>query len=531
MQRQSLFYLIFLTSVLFVTSSVQATNYYVDSQKGNDDYVGTKVEKPWKTLMNLRGKVLQAGDSLLFKRGSVFTGQLTIVAAGTASAPVYVGAYGEGKRPLFNASEPGGDCLYAIKAYNSQYLTIRGLEITNHQSAEAKGRSGILIESVDYGISYNITLDSLYVHDVNGFPLKTYGGIASGNAIRIHNGGISTVSYFDGVTIENCHIKDCQRNGICFYGYTDRSNWHPNRHVVIRGNLIENVPGDQIVAMSTDSALVEYNVVRNPAKVMLANNEWACGIWAFSADNTVIQYNDVQGLRTYGDGQAYDCDYNCKNTTIQYNYSSNNFGGTVLVCSWGKVTGTANIGNINPTFRYNLSIGDGTRTVKSCDDRATGANSPAIKVCGPVNGATIEKNIIHCNTKPAAAPDYTMLVTADWVGYPVKTHFYNNVLYSTGTGEASLYGGHGTVCRGNWYLGNWNTIPQDSEMKTESGYYQRNIINADASGYKGLLRLTDEKQILGETAHIVNKERMEKFFQAFTAKKSFRRMVRRNNFD
>lgn len=53
----------------------------------------------------------------------------------------------------------------------------------------------------------------------------------------------------------------CSRNAIIWSGYYDRRNWFPNKHTIIRNNLIEQVPGDGIVPIGCDSTLIEYNVM------------------------------------------------------------------------------------------------------------------------------------------------------------------------------------------------------------------------------------------------------------------------------
>ena len=50
--------------------------YYVDSINGNDESLGTSPSLPKK---NAASVLLEAGDSLLFKRGSFIRGALDIV--------------------------------------------------------------------------------------------------------------------------------------------------------------------------------------------------------------------------------------------------------------------------------------------------------------------------------------------------------------------------------------------------------------------------------------------------------------------
>src|SRR5690606_21855700 len=119
-------------------------------------------------------------------------------------------------------------------------------------------------------------------------------------------------------------------------------------------------------------------------------DEAAVGIWPWSSDNTVIQFNEVSDHKAYKvDGQGYDADFNCKNTIIQYNYSHNNSGGFVLVCNKGESTGTNdNIGNEGSVVRYNISLDDG-RYPDSDITRGT------ISLNGPITNTTIEKNVIY----------------------------------------------------------------------------------------------------------------------------------------
>ncbi len=85
-------------------------------------------------------------------------------------------------------------------------------------------------------------------------------------------------------------LARCEGNGVNAGGYTRRSDWYPSQNVVIRHNLLEQIPGDGIVTIGCDGALVEHNIVRDCPR-LLPQGEAAAGIWPWSSDNTVIQYN------------------------------------------------------------------------------------------------------------------------------------------------------------------------------------------------------------------------------------------------
>src|SRR5260221_12537628 len=86
------------------TIHAAATNYYLSS-KGNDLQNGTSALSPWRSLKKLSEvQLLQPGDSILFERGSVFSGELKMSASGKQGKEIYVGAYGSGAKPVIRGS-------------------------------------------------------------------------------------------------------------------------------------------------------------------------------------------------------------------------------------------------------------------------------------------------------------------------------------------------------------------------------------------------------------------------------------------
>lgn len=75
------------------------TTYYVDSKAGNDANSGKSPTLAWKSLSVLDTLKLNAGDTVRFKRGSVFDGQLTIKRAGTVNKFITFSDYGSKSDP------------------------------------------------------------------------------------------------------------------------------------------------------------------------------------------------------------------------------------------------------------------------------------------------------------------------------------------------------------------------------------------------------------------------------------------------
>ena len=476
--------------------------YYVDAENGNDDAAGTSAEKAWRSLAKASTAVLKPGDMLLLHRSQTHVGELDIKGIGTQEKPILVTGYGSGANPVVKGFDNSD---WAVRVKNSSYLTVRGLEVINTGKDVKAGRTGLKVECLDYGVSAHITIDSIFVHDVNGSLVKEQGG---GSGILIHNGGRTVASRFDGLTISNCHLLRCQRNGIIWTAYYDRRNWLPNLNVVVRGNLLEQVPGDGIVPLGCDGALVEYNVMRDCPDTLPAS-EAAAGIWPWSCDNTVIQFNEVSGHKAPWDAQGYDCDYNCRNTIIQYNYSHDNYGGMVLICDSGNERNYS-IGNDGSIVRYNISIGDGIRPVPT---RTGKMFSPSIHVAGRVTNTNVSRNIIHVNVKPTADCDRTMICSDSWDGYADNTSFTENIFYSPEPSRFDMTKSTRNTFQHNWYLGKFESQPVDAASQTSSSVYQKTVIDADPQGYEALRQLMTATSHYGVLGHTVDKEKIERFFE------------------
>lgn len=474
-------------------------NYYVDSQHGSDQADGRSMKNAWKSLAPTKDLRLQPGDSLLFRRGTVINGVLEISAQGKANKRIVVDAYGTGRKPCIQAPDASA---YAVLVRNSDYVTLQHLEVVNTGRERLAGRTGVKVECRDYGVSHDIVLSKLYVHDVNGSLIKQKGG---GSGILIVNGGRKVVSVFDGLLIENCVLRRCERNGIIWGGYTDRKNWHPSTRVVVRKNLLDEVPGDGIVPIGCDGTLIEYNLMRNCPGV-LPHSEAAAGFWPWSCDNTVMQFNEVSDHKAPWDAQGFDSDYNCQNTVIRYNYSHDNDGGMVLICNAGVHAGVGNRGTV---VEYNVSINDALRPRAARD----GIFSPSIHIGGPCKNTLVSRNILHVNPKPASFIDRTMITSDTWNGYADSTVFRENVFFAPQESAFRLTRSTNNTFEGNYYLGTYNDKPADAKGKSSSNYYNE-VIAKDPSGFSSLSFLFDHV-IVGDgeaVMKVVNPEVIGQFF-------------------
>jgi hypothetical protein len=278
-----------------------------------------------------------------------------------------------------------------------------------------------------FGKMRHIYLRNLYVHDVNGDLRKEQEGCGIYFESRGRN-----ESHFDDLRIENCHVVRTDRNGICQRnGSRARS-----LRVVIRGNLLEDIGGDGIKIWGSDGALVEHNIVRGGR---MRCDDYAAGIWPFDSDDTLIQFNEVTGMRGTKDGQGFDSDYRCRRSVFQYNYSHHNEGGFFLICAPGHSY------NEDTIIRYNISQNDGV-------------NSARIFHISGAKNTKIYNNTIYVGTNQ----NLPLVLFDEWDGgFARDTFFYNNIFYVDGRVTYRLGRSQNTVFENNVFWGHHQRPPPD----------------------------------------------------------------------
>jgi hypothetical protein len=408
------------------------TRYYVDSVNGSDTNDGKSPAHAWKTLGPVDSGTYSSGDWILLKSGCHWDGYLAPGGSGSRHHPVKISSFGKGPKPSIDSH---GLTLATVSIHNGEYWDVENLDVANTSTTPIPFLHGVEVSLYNYGTAHDITLRNLDIHDVASALDKNHGG----SGIFCDNRGDNVRSRYDGLLIENCHLKHVDRNGISMdSGYWDRTKWFPSYHVEIRNNLLEDIGGDCILAIGCDGVRIEHNTVhggRERAK------DWASGIWVWSCDNSIIQYNESSGMHGLMDAQGFDADWNTRNTIIQYNYSHNNDGGFAMICNPGSEKPPSNIGNIGTIVRYNISQNDGFRT---------------FTFSGPISNAQIYNNTIYVGKKDGPI----LLFSWNWGHrWPDNTQICNNIFDVDGRVTFQEGGMTNTVIEGNDWWGNIPTPP------------------------------------------------------------------------
>ena len=411
--------------VLFLISSVtsaQAGTFYVDARHGADTNNGMSIRTAWKTLRRVNHAHLVPGDHVLFRSGNVWRGSLIPDASGSAGHPIVFARYGKGPLPLIAA---GGKTKDAVRLYNVQYVEVRSLAITNHGKTTAV-RRGVDVVLDNFGTAHDIVIEDLYIHDVNGTPKqKDDGGIV------FQSLGRKVPSRFDGLYIRRNIIWKVDRSGIVARSSNvARSRWFPSLHVLISDNFIDDIGGDGIVPWTTQGAVVKWNIAKRCSQRF---HQYNAGIWEWSADDTFFTMNEAFDTKSTRDGEGFDCDYNSRGTHFYRNFSHNNDGGFMLICTPINHSTAENAGNSGSVVNENISH----------DDKGLLVNlSSAVNV-------TVKNNRFY------VGPRYHVDFLANkWGGWSNNVWIVDNQFFIKGAGSVTF--GHGVKRMSN---GSYLTAP------------------------------------------------------------------------
>ncbi len=349
--------------------------YFVDASNGSDDNTGTTEGTPWRSLAKVNATTFGPGDTIRFRSGAVWTGQLWPKGSGTGAAPIVIDRYGTGAKPRFNGN---GVLEGTVRLLNQPYWEIRNLDVTNTRGDGSRSQFvGIKVRNASGGPLNGVRIAGNTVHDVSGVQAGFYGRNA-GIAVVADMGG----STWHDVRIENNSVHAVDRVGI-FVGPAvqlgQSPDWQRERrstNVVIQNNTVDDSGGDGILNFITADVVVQHNVVANTGSRSINlgaddngyENPAAAGIWSATSERTTIQYNEVYNGRAPLDGQGYDIDLGSHATYIQYNYSHNNLGGFLLLCEIPD----AGVDINDARVRFNVSQNDLGGVVVLCRDQPKG---------------------------------------------------------------------------------------------------------------------------------------------------------------
>ena len=359
-------------SLLISGAALAQSQYYVSASMGEDRQDGRSPETAWASLKRVQSASLKPGDTVHFKSGDVFEGQLVVDESGQKGAPIHFTSYGEGESPVIDGAKTGqGSALAAILVQDQDHLEFSHLTVRNFRKKPKRGKAdvnayGLLVKNTGKRNLRGFEIHHLKVEEVYPIRPKKSFNETSVTGIRFETiPAKSKKKAFNtsDIYIHDNLIRETARFGIALRhrpskkkGVTDTPNDYDN-DVRIVNNRCEDLGGSCVLLNGVWSGLLEGNsFIRSGAMVepALSVNRGS-GAWFFRSKNIVAQHNISVSSRGHNDSSGMHVDFGNENILVQYNFFVDNEGyGTEIL---GK--------NQNIIWRYNISVGDGTRSMKA----------------------------------------------------------------------------------------------------------------------------------------------------------------------
>ncbi len=372
--RSSLLVCACVVACYLVTTAVAAKEvsaYYVSASAGNDNNDGRTEKTPWASLDRVVSQRLAPGDTVRFRAGDRFIGQLIIDESGAPDAVITFTSYGDGEKPILDAAPMEKGSAVATVVINDQdYIEIEGLEIQNFRRKSLRGvrdvdAFGILVRNTGKRFLKGFEFHNLTVQNIYPIKLKKHFDSTSVSGIRFET--LPAKTYKDAVNTSEIYLHNNVLRHTGRFGMSlrhrpskvDRLAGLPVNYDVnvrITGNTCEHLGGSCVLMNGVYNGLLEGNIFLRSGSTIQAERsvQRGSGAWFFRSRHIVAQKNVAISSRGHNDSSGIHVDYGNEDILVQYNFLYDNEGyGTEIL---GK--------NKNIIWRYNISVGDGTRRIK-----------------------------------------------------------------------------------------------------------------------------------------------------------------------
>jgi hypothetical protein len=321
--------------------SAQAKTYYVSQSSGNDSWTGQAASPggangPWKTLAKASTINYVAGDRILLKCGDTWNEELCPKGNGTPSNPIFIGSYGEGKKPVIDREDYNQDRI-GIRLVDQGGFKIVGIEFN-------RCMTGIYGEYSDNCPTKKfIWIEDCYFHD--SLKYDHYETYPKPRNIGL---GICFFSYEreNKIVLTDITIKNCVFRRLASGVWTNSpDNFNKNASFIYNfGNMtFEDCLFEEGYQWQMGIRGVDGGAVRNCVTVDIGRGfrAWngVAGAMFFRCKNWVFEdsewgFVDI-GLGS-GDGESFDFEGNCDNNTMRNCLFHDTDGPGFLLCVYAS---------------------------------------------------------------------------------------------------------------------------------------------------------------------------------------------------
>ena len=300
------------------------------------------------------------------------------VKRGSCRYRVAIGSVVAGNNFANRAWNPGSGDVNEDVAGNCKFSSGRNPKL-DHTDFKA---FGILVKNTGQRILdsfefHNLTIEQIYPlhmrnnqneqafvdNMVSGIRFETLPAKSKSNAVNTRN-----------MLVHNNLIRETGRFGIAARHKSSKIKSIMNESIdfdqnfIVINNKCENLGGSCVLMSGIWNGLLEGNsFIKSGAMVepSVSVNRGS-GAWFFRSKNIVAQHNTSAFSRGHNDSAGIHVDYNNENVLIQYNFTFDNEGyGTEILGA-----------NNNVIWRYNISVGDGTRLTNVARPEGGRSNNP-----------------------------------------------------------------------------------------------------------------------------------------------------------
>jgi len=342
--------ILFLFLLVIASKDIEAKNYYL-SQIGNDKNNGFSPTTSWKTILRLNQQKLAAGDSVLFKCGEQFIGEVVVNTSGTTNKPIVYGTFGKGKQPVISGAikitdwQPEGNGIMIASVSNkvcnlfsndkqqilARYPNKGYLTIDGGSNSKIFFSDAMLTQKNDYWNNANLRFKAydwewrtskivdfsnhqVTIADSSSTQLKAGWGYYFDNKLEeldavsewfynereqklyympevsdLHNESIEAVVYENGFTIQK-DVKNIEIRDLNIGMFHNCGIYAEgnNQNIKINSNLVENISLTGILfGKNSNSCVLENNKVHD-----INGN----GIFALEPQNMRISHNRISRI-------------------------------------------------------------------------------------------------------------------------------------------------------------------------------------------------------------------------------------------
>ncbi len=348
------------------SSSSGNTTYYISFSDGDDSKDGKSESNAFKNLGKINSITFAPGDKIKFKTGDTWKGYFKIRGSGSSPAPISIESYGTSSKPIID----GNGYQASLFLENVQYIEVNNLEFKNEASHKKSDgsvklmsgssrngqdeRFGIL--AIRFGVGKNINhlkISNVKISNIYPTPAEqSYNH--QGYGMRFESYNDAELNYYDGISIDNVDISLTGHYGIHIVNRMSGAQAeYYHRNISITNSNFYDTGGSGIVIARSKNILIENSTFKGTGSTKdIRMWERGSGLWFYTCNDAIVQNSTFEDAYGFQDSFGAHIDWGNERVVIQYCLSKNNFGGFV------EILGE----NLDSGYRYNISIGDGTRT-------------------------------------------------------------------------------------------------------------------------------------------------------------------------